>query len=343
MAHGDGSEVVYLTMEDFYDAAAEALGADLATVRSITNETLAGSAIAAPSAGFGDFEQSLDFAAKAAVLLQAVASNHALPDGNKRSALLCAIAFATVNGYRWVPPSADEPDGTETAEVVEAASTRSIPLGALSAWVEFRLDEVPLPPPERLSERPPLVIYPAEYVGGITYADHTIEVGDLKIHDVHGYNPAGVYVRRISGKTDGISVAEIIITAVGDRYSQEELDAENAEAQHIRWGSRSTGVVGWLARQPTGVTATHSQMKSSRPTGRNPKRADDYVLGPRSLQEASDLGSHEWCRSGRQRGTRMTRTSDVEMPIGSCERNACARRFGDTRNHKGSTGCGCAR
>ena len=45
-----GSDIVYLTMEDFYQAAAEALGADLATVRSFTNETLAGSALAAPSA-----------------------------------------------------------------------------------------------------------------------------------------------------------------------------------------------------------------------------------------------------------------------------------------------------
>lgn len=90
MAHADGWEVVYLTMEDFHDPAAEALGADLATVRSITSETLAGSAIAAPSAGFGDFEQYPDFPTKAAVLLQAVASNHALPDGNKRMALLCA-------------------------------------------------------------------------------------------------------------------------------------------------------------------------------------------------------------------------------------------------------------
>ena len=236
MAQGDGWEIAYLTMEDFHDAAAEALGADLDTIRSITSATLAGSAIAAPRAGFGDFEQYPDFATKTAVLLQAVASNHALPDGNKRTALLCAILFATLNGYRWIPPFADDPDGTETAEVVEAASTRSIPLGALSAWIEFRLDEVPLPPPARLSERPPLVIYPAEYVGGITYADHIIEVGDLKIHDVHGYNPAGVYVRRISGKTDGISVAEIIISAVGDGYGQEELDAENAEAERYPLG-----------------------------------------------------------------------------------------------------------
>ncbi|GAC1595845.1 MAG: hypothetical protein NVS3B21_19250 [Acidimicrobiales bacterium] len=51
------------------------------------------------------------------------------------------------------------------------------------------------------------MIYPAEYVGALSYTDHTVEVGALKISDAHGYNPAGVYVRRIGGKTDGISVA----------------------------------------------------------------------------------------------------------------------------------------
>ena len=98
-----------------------------------------------------------------------------------------------------------------------------------------------------MSERPPLVIYPAEYVGALPYADHTVTIGDLVIHDVHGYNPAGVYVRRISGKTEGISVAEIIISAVGDGYDQEELDAENAEAERYPlgvkefWRSRLVG------------------------------------------------------------------------------------------------------
>jgi hypothetical protein len=45
---------------------------------------------------------------------------------------------------------------------------------------------------------------------------------------------------RISGKTDGISVAEIIAT-VGDAYdayAQEELDAENAEATRHPLGAK---------------------------------------------------------------------------------------------------------
>lgn len=237
----------YLTLDDFYEAASSALGIDLATARGATNDTLAGSALAAPAAAFGEHEQYPEFPTKAAVLLRAVASNHALPDGNKRTALLCAILFANLNGYDWVEPEADDPVGEETAEVVEAASTRSVPIAALAAWVEDRLEPVPPPVSEALAKRPPLVIYPAEYVGDLQYSDNTVEVGNLIIRDVHGYNPAGVYVRRISGKTDGISVAEIIISAVGDAYAQEELDAENAEAERYPlgikefWRSRLVG------------------------------------------------------------------------------------------------------
>ena len=139
MAPAQGGDVVYLTMGDFYEAAAEALGADLVTVRSITNQTLGGSALAAPSAGFGDHEEYPEFATKTAVLLQALASNHPLPDGNKRTSLLCAILFAARNGYRWLEPVAFDPDGTETAEIVEGASMRSIPLKTLSAWIADRL------------------------------------------------------------------------------------------------------------------------------------------------------------------------------------------------------------
>jgi death on curing protein len=142
VTEGDGAEIAYLTLEDFYWAAAEALGTELPAVRAITNDTLAGSALAAPSAGFGDFEKYPEFATKTAVLLQAVASNHALPDGNKRTALLCAILFAALNGYRWVPPQGDDPDGTETAEMVEATSMRSVPLEELASWIEDRLQAI---------------------------------------------------------------------------------------------------------------------------------------------------------------------------------------------------------
>lgn len=83
-----------------------------------------------------------------------------------------------------------------------------------------------------------MAIYPAEYVGDLPYENHAIQVGSYLIRDVSGYNPASVYVRRGSGKTDAVSVAEIIISAVGDQYAQEELDAENAEAERYPLGPK---------------------------------------------------------------------------------------------------------
>jgi hypothetical protein len=100
-----------------------------------------------------------------------------------------------------------------------------------------------------------LITYPAEFVGSLGYSDHEVHIGGLTIGDVHGYNPAGVYVRRVSGKTEGISVSEIIISVVGDGYAQEELDAENAEAQRYPlgakefWRARLVGKAGYGADQ----------------------------------------------------------------------------------------------
>jgi prophage maintenance system killer protein len=101
--------------------------------------SLAESALASPAAGFGGYERYPSLAAKAAVLLQHVARNHALPDGNKRTALLCAILFANLNGLDWEPPEADDPDGKETAEIVEATAASKVPSphslpGSTTGW-----------------------------------------------------------------------------------------------------------------------------------------------------------------------------------------------------------------
>ncbi|WP_128802886.1 MULTISPECIES: Fic family protein [unclassified Streptomyces] len=232
------SETVYLTYEQFLHVAAEATGLEVATLRNAASEQLAQSALNAPASSFDGIEQYPDLGQKVAVLLWRVAANHALPDGNKRTALLCAILFATLNGFDWEPPAADaEEDGAETEEVVVAASQGHVPLAALAAWVWERLEAIPEDYPGERSHVS-AVIYPAEYVGALPYEGDKITVGDIEIRDVHGYNPAAVYVRRISGKVEGISVAEIIISVVGDAYAQEELDAENAEANRYPLGPK---------------------------------------------------------------------------------------------------------
>ena len=230
--------VNYLTFDDYVAAASSGLGMDPSTVRSMANQPLAESALAAPAAGFGDHEQYPDFPLKVAVLLKRVAGNHALPDGNKRAALLCAILFAGLNGFDWEPPQSDEPDGSETAEIVEAAAAGLIPLSALAAWIQLRLIDVTLEPDSEPEGEYSAVIHAAEYLGELPYEDHTIRIGDLEIPDVHGYNPAMVYLRRITGKGDGISVAEVMISVVGDHYAHEEIDVENFEAARYPLGEK---------------------------------------------------------------------------------------------------------
>ncbi|WP_410604387.1 Fic family protein [Amycolatopsis sp. lyj-90] len=135
-------DVRYLNFDYFVVAASVALKMPEPTVRAVVDVGLAESALAAPAAGFGDHEQYERFPDKVAILLQRIASNHPLPDGNKRTALLCAIGFSALNGWDWVPPAADEDDGKETDDVVRAAAAGNVPLPALSAWVQLRLRRI---------------------------------------------------------------------------------------------------------------------------------------------------------------------------------------------------------
>lgn len=118
------------------------------------------------------------------------------------------------------------------------AATTTIPLPALAAWIEDRLILVPPPLPTEAESAPPLIMYPAEWIGQLPYESNTIRIGDFVVRDVHGYNPASIYVRRVSGKVDGMSVGEIIISVVGDASAQEELDAQNEEANRHPLGPK---------------------------------------------------------------------------------------------------------
>jgi prophage maintenance system killer protein len=261
---------VYPTLDDFLRAASVALQTDPSIVRPMINVPLAESALGAPASGFGDHELYPSLPMKVAILLQRIASNHALPDGNKRTALLCAILFSNLNGLAWDPPGGDDPDGAETAEVVEAAAAGVLPFGALTAWVEDRLVLLAQPPragvdPAPAPENAALVSYTAEFIGNLPYENNTIRVGEHLIHEIHGYNPAAVYVRRLSGKTEGLSISEIIISVVGDGYAQKEVDAENAEAARYPLGPKEYWrgrMVGKYTYGPDGHLMTNEEFEA---------------------------------------------------------------------------------
>jgi hypothetical protein len=63
-----------------------------------------------------------------------------VPNGNKRTALLCTIRFAGMNRFRSDPPPGDERDGAETARIVEATAAGSMPLEEFRDWISDRLE-----------------------------------------------------------------------------------------------------------------------------------------------------------------------------------------------------------
>lgn len=101
----------------------------------------------------------------------------------------------------------------------------------------------------------PCVIYPAEFIGFADIRDGVLRISGLELDvagmgfraDIGGadeHREAMVFVRRASGvqkldengkpyAVDGYVIAAVLISLMGDRFAQEELDAQNAEAERI--------------------------------------------------------------------------------------------------------------
>ncbi len=86
--------VEYLSLEDLLGLVAVL---DAGPVRDLG---LLDSACHRPRSGIFGREAYPALAGKAAALLHSLAGNHALVDGNKRLALLAAVVFLRINGYR---------------------------------------------------------------------------------------------------------------------------------------------------------------------------------------------------------------------------------------------------
>jgi death-on-curing protein len=103
--------IYYPEFGDFCDVAADILGTTPEQIARLPNAGLAESALAAPRAGFGDVEIYPTILEKAAVLLERLARNHPLPDGNKRTAFFLTGLFLEANGspLRGTQPDVDVP------------------------------------------------------------------------------------------------------------------------------------------------------------------------------------------------------------------------------------------
>jgi death on curing protein len=84
----------YLDRDDILTAGAAAVG----TVLEVSDYGLLDAAVARPRATVFGVDAYPDLYTKAAALLQSIARNHALVDGNKRTAWAAAWTFLYING-----------------------------------------------------------------------------------------------------------------------------------------------------------------------------------------------------------------------------------------------------
>jgi death-on-curing protein len=97
--------IVHLTFDDILTLAADAVAPAEVTVRDFG---LLQSAVARPQATAFGREAYPTVALKAAALMESLARNHALVDGNKRLSWLATMVFCLFNDMIVTPPNVDE-------------------------------------------------------------------------------------------------------------------------------------------------------------------------------------------------------------------------------------------
>lgn len=125
--------VYYLEFGDYCRIAAEVLGLEPEQIAALPNIALADSALATPRAGFGDYEAYPTLIEKGAVLVERLARNHPLPDGNKRAAFLALDRFLAANKR----PFADADPNADVPMMEKIASGDATP-SQIEAWLEAR-------------------------------------------------------------------------------------------------------------------------------------------------------------------------------------------------------------
>lgn len=99
--------------------------------------SLAEGGLAAPFAGFGNYEAFPELHEKAAVYCSRIATYHPLPDGNKRTAYDVMREFLDRNGATFTHP----PDGLAgTAQAIEDVAANVLNEQALMTWLLARLE-----------------------------------------------------------------------------------------------------------------------------------------------------------------------------------------------------------
>jgi death-on-curing protein len=128
------AEVLYLELGDYCLIAAEVLGTTPDEIARLPRIGLADSALAVPRSGFGDQDAYLTLLDKAAALIEHLARNHPLPDGNKRCAFLAVERFLAVNG-RPIGDAAPDVD----VPLVERIAAGEVTFDEIREWLDSRI------------------------------------------------------------------------------------------------------------------------------------------------------------------------------------------------------------
>jgi len=123
----------YLGLQHYCVIAAEILGTTPEQIARLPRIGLADSALASPRAGSGDQDAYPTLVEKGTVLIQHLARNHPLPDGNKRAAFLALWLFMELNGQ----PFAGEASDTDVP-MVERIASGEASLPEIAAWLRER-------------------------------------------------------------------------------------------------------------------------------------------------------------------------------------------------------------
>jgi death-on-curing protein len=125
--------VYYLEFGDYCRIAGEVLNLDPEQIAELPNIGLADSALAVPRAAFGNHEAFPTLIGKAAILVERLARNHPLPDGNKRCAFLALERFLAANGRPIL-----EADSGVDVPMMERIAAGNTSQDEIAAWIAQR-------------------------------------------------------------------------------------------------------------------------------------------------------------------------------------------------------------
>ncbi len=123
-------DVRYLGLDDWLVIASMVLGIEAGVLAKVADLVSADMALNAPAAAFGGEEFYPDFKIKAGLLGYRLARHHALPDGNKRTALIAMVEFVERNSRAWTIVDEDQ-----VFEMMVVAAAGEISETAFIRWV----------------------------------------------------------------------------------------------------------------------------------------------------------------------------------------------------------------